>query len=211
MTCDHLGYTLFEKFSFLNYIGRIAFPLFAFQCTQGYIHTKDFKKHIRKLFIFALISQIPFMLFLSTITTDIFKLNVLFTFCFGLISIYIYEKQENKILGILYVLLLSVMAQLTNCDYGMYGVLLVFLFYLFKDNKKLMYLSAILITVFKYALNIFLNPSFTPRFILSAIFTCIPLIFINFYNKQQGPKLKYLFYIFYPTHLLILWAIHLFL
>lgn len=208
MSCDHLGYIIFENFSFLNYIGRIAFPLFAFQCVQGYLHTKDFKKHIRKLFIFALISQIPFMLFLSTFTTDIFRLNVLITFILGLLSIFIYDKHKNKKIAILYVLLLSVIAQFSNCDYGMYGVLLVFLFYIFKDNKKLMYLSVFLITSFKYLLNIALYPAFTQRFILSAIFTLLPLLFINFYNKKQGPKVKYLFYIFYPAHLIILWILH---
>lgn len=211
MASDHIGYTFLGNFSFLNLIGRIAFPLFAFQSVQGYLHTKNLKKHIKKLTIFAFISQIPFMLFLSTITTDIFKLNVLFTFILGLFSIYIYEKHKNKNVAILYVLLISIFAQLSNCDYGMYGVLLIFLFYLFKDNKNLMYISVILITIFKYAINIFLNSSFTPRFILSAIFTCIPLIFINFYNKKEGPKAKYLFYVFYPLHLMLLWIIHLFL
>lgn len=211
MASDHIGYTFLGDFSFFNYIGRIAFPLFAFQSVQGYLHTKDFKKHIKKLTIFAFISQIPFMLFLSTFTTDVFKLNVLFTFILGLLSIFIYNKIKNKKIAILYVLLFSVLAQFTNCDYGMYGVLLVFLFYFFKDNKKLMYLSVILLTIIKYVISIILYPVFIQRFILCIIFTCVSLIFINFYNKKEGPKEKYLFYIFYPAHLTILWIIHLFL
>ena len=41
MFIDHLGYTIFGKFSYLNYIGRISFPIFAFQISEGYIHTKN--------------------------------------------------------------------------------------------------------------------------------------------------------------------------
>ena len=56
MLSDHIGDSIIGKFSFLNLIGRIAFPIFAFQAVQGFIHTKDFKKHMRKLLIFACIS-----------------------------------------------------------------------------------------------------------------------------------------------------------
>ena len=41
MFCDHLGYALYSKFSGFNYIGRIAFPIFAFGISEGYKHTKS--------------------------------------------------------------------------------------------------------------------------------------------------------------------------
>ena len=44
MFIDHLGYTLYQKFSNFNYIGRIAFPIFAFQISEGYKHTHSKKK-----------------------------------------------------------------------------------------------------------------------------------------------------------------------
>ena len=211
MACDHIGYAFLGRFSFYNLVGRIAFPLFAFQSVQGYLHTKSFAKHIKKLLIFACISQIPFMLFLSTFSTDIFRLNVLFTFLLGMFSIYVYDKAKNKKVGILYTLLLAVIAEFVNCDYGMYGVLLIFAFYLFRNNKKIMYIAAALLTFIKYLINIIIVPSYTSRFLISFVFTCIPLIFIHFYNKKEGPKAKYLFYVFYPAHLFILWAVHMFI
>ena len=55
MLFDHVGDSIVGKFSFLNLIGRISFPIFAFQTVEGYIHTKNFKKHILKMFIFACI------------------------------------------------------------------------------------------------------------------------------------------------------------
>ena len=75
MIIDHLGYAIFGEFSFFNYIGRIAFPIFAFQISEGYIHTKNLKKYFLRLFLFAIISQIPFMLFHSIIS-DQFYLNI---------------------------------------------------------------------------------------------------------------------------------------
>ena len=84
MFIDHLGYTIFGKFSYLNYIGRISFPVFAFQISEGYIHTKNLKKYFLRLFLFAVISQIPFMLFHSIIS-DTFYLNIFFTLLLGLL------------------------------------------------------------------------------------------------------------------------------
>ena len=65
MFIDHLGYAVFNRFSPLNFIGRISFPIFAFQISEGYIHTKNVKKYLARLFIFSLISQIPFYLFIN--------------------------------------------------------------------------------------------------------------------------------------------------
>ena len=45
MFIDHLGYAIFNKFSFFNYIGRVAFPIFAFQISEGFHYTKNVKKY----------------------------------------------------------------------------------------------------------------------------------------------------------------------
>ena len=63
MFLDHISYPIFGGFSYLNLIGRIAFPIFAFQISEGFIHTKNVKKYMLRLLLFAFISQIPFQLF----------------------------------------------------------------------------------------------------------------------------------------------------
>ena len=78
MLTDHLGDSIFNYANFMNVIGRIAFPIFAFQISEGYIHTKNLKKYFLRLFVFALISQAPFMLFLSMFSSG-FTLNIFFT------------------------------------------------------------------------------------------------------------------------------------
>jgi len=93
MVFDHSGYLIFNgELSYFNYIGRLAFPIFAFQIAEGYIHTRNFKKYAMRLGIFALISQIPFFLFAHYVVGEGFVLNVLFTLFLGLAAIYAYDK-----------------------------------------------------------------------------------------------------------------------
>ncbi len=208
MLFDHVGDAIIGKFSFCNLIGRIAFPIFAFQAVQGYIYTKDFKKHMLKLFIFACISQIPFMLFLSTFTEEILTLNIFFTLFLGLLALFVYDKCKNKVLGFLFVILTSIIAYFIHVDYGTFGILLMFCFYFFKDKKGSMAITTIVLCFLRFVPDIIATPVLWYIYIQYAIFTALSLIFILFYNKNEGPKAKYFFYIFYPLHLLILYFLH---
>ena len=208
MLFDHVGDAIIGKFSFCNLIGRIAFPIFAFQAVQGYIYTKDFKKHMLKLFIFACISQIPFMLFLSTFTEEILTLNIFFTLFLGLLALFVYDKCKNKVLGFLFVILTSIIAYFIHVDYGTFGILLMFCFYFFKDKKGSMAITTIVLCFLSFVPDIIATPVLWYIYIQCAIFTALSLIFILFYNKNEGPKAKYFFYIFYPLHLLILYFLH---
>lgn len=149
MLCDHFGDAILKPFSFFNVLGRIAFPIFAFQLTEGYIHTKNLKKYFKRLIIFAIISQIPFMLFSSTFTSR-FSLNIFFTLFIGLFAIYIYDKSHNKFLGILVTIFLCALAQLIKTDYGAWGVCIIMIFYIFKDKKIWMCLLYLLSCLLKY-------------------------------------------------------------
>jgi len=221
MFLDHFGSIFFENFNLLNLFGRIAFPIFAFQISEAYIHTKNLKKYFFRLFIFALISQIPFYLFLrdagygvSTVT-----LNIFFTLLLGLICIILYDYFCNidltlpigktlkfnisKLFGILCICMIAMLSHVLNVDYGFWGVLVIFSFYLFKNNKLAMIFSFILLCIAKYATWSILY-GFNIVYLYSCIATSIPIIFISLYNGKQGPKIKYLLYLFYPLHLLLL-------
>ncbi len=133
MLCDHTGDAIIGHFSFLNLIGRIAFPIFAFQIVQGYMHTHNVKNYAFRLFSFACISQVPFMLFLS-IFYDTYYLNIFFTLLLGIICLYGYDKIKNKYLGILFAILICIVAHFIQVDYGAYGVIIIFLFYIFNKT-----------------------------------------------------------------------------
>lgn len=218
MIIDHFGDAYIKHISLMNLIGRIAFPIFAFQISEGYLHTKNLKKYFLRLFLFALISQIPFMLFYS-LYTDGLTLNIFFTLFIGLLAIFLYDKithfsfqsiKSEKIksffrylLGFLIVFLLGVLAQIYHLDYGFFGIAIIFLFYLFRNHKLIMVISFILACILKYGID-YLD-TFNLLYIGLTIFTILPIVFICLYNKKQGPKVKYLLYLFYPVHLLILY------
>lgn len=227
MLSDHVGDAIIGHFSILNLIGRIAFPIFAFQSVQGYMHTKNFKKYLFRLLVFAIVSQVPFNLFLSTFTKD-FALNIFFTFLFGLVSLFLYDKCKNKFIGLLAVIIISIIGELVKVDYGAFGILLIFNFYFFENefdklynipsielfNKNIsfkkffMTIISIMLCFIRYIPNIMESPLLITHYLKCWLFTSLSLIFILAYNQKQGSKLKYLFYIFYPLHLLILYFIN---
>lgn len=210
MIIDHLGYAIFGEFSFFNYIGRIAFPIFAFQISEGYIHTKDLKKYFLRLFLFAIISQIPFMLFHSIIS-DQFYLNIFFTLLLGLLSIYIYDKCKYKILGIFLAFIFASIAQITKCDYGFFGVSIILIFYIFKSDIIKADIFFIIATLLKYIIPCIKYNVFPHEYLYLFLGTSFPAIFLTLYNGKKGKNTKYLLYMFYPIHLILLYGIYLIL
>ena len=214
MLFDHTGYLIFNSSSFFNYIGRLAFPIFAFQIAEGYTHTKDLKKYVFRLFLCAIISQIPFMFFTKLIFNKII-INVLFTLLFGLFSIIIYDKY-NKYLGVLFAIIFAYFAKVFSFDYGIYGILVILLFYVFKGKPLFMAIAFIIATYLKYVFSIIpfgfntLFYVFTSFNSISIDFfaTSITIIPILLYNGKKGKDIKYFLYLFYPLHLLIISVIY---
>lgn len=205
MLFDHISYIIFGEFSIMNYIGRLAFPIFAFLIAEGYSHTSNLKKYFYRLFIFAIISQIPYMLFVSTFGGS-FVLNILFTLTLGLLTITVYEKANNKILGFIFVILSAIAAQLLHFDYGWFGISTIFIFHLFKKKKILASILFILVTFINYFYKFILF--LDTRYLFIILFVCLTLIPINLYNEKKGKNIKYFLYIFYPLHLILLYFLN---
>lgn len=206
MIFDHTGYLIFNKLSPLNYIGRLAFPIFAFEIGQGYTHTKNLKKYFLRLFIFALISQIPFQLFLKVLKSP-FSLNIFFTLFLGLLSIYTYNLcKKNKFISIISVVCISTIAELLNVDYGWYGIVVIFIFYILQNKKQLQNIAFIFTALGNYLVKI-ITYGFHIEYIYLFIFTCFSLFFINLYNGKKGKNIKFIFYLFYPLHLIIIYTL----
>ena len=83
---------------------------------------------------------------------------------------------------------LAVGAEALQLDYGMYGVISIVALYAFKKNKWYQLLIG--------AITFCWEPVAPIAFLLLA-----------FYNGERGRKIKYTFYIFYSTHLLVLYII----
>lgn len=176
-------------------IGRLAFPIFCFLITEGYYHTKNVRGYLVRLGIFALISEIPFDL-ASAGQLNFSYQNVFVTLFYGVLTIHlatlIIEKLGDKfwtrILQILVVLGLAYFNEIIGADYGMYGILFIFLIYIYRKDRNIQSMIIFFMGLYQMTAS------------LSAIL-------INKYNGQRGKQPKYFFYIFYPAHLLLLYFI----
>jgi len=188
-------------------IGRIAFPIYCFLLVEGYFHTRNVKKYLVRLFVFALISEIPFDLAFHKQLIYFGAQNVFFTLSLGLLLVWaidlssakesLYEQRLIRLITALFVL---GCAYYFNVDYNVYGILLVYLFYLtHKSIAKSVYVAV--------GFNLFLG-------LLNGnvqFFGILSGLFILLYNGKKGVSLKYFFYIVYPVHLLVFYIIHQFI
>ena len=224
MLLDHLWGTIIPGNQWMTLIGRMAFPIFAFLIVEGFFHTSDLKKYMKRLFIFGLISEIPFNLIYTGSIIFTFHQNVMFTLLLGLLIINEIDKLKNtkeikkKIIPILKIFLFLLISIIGFVDYGVTGVLTIVVFYLFRGFKlawigQLISLILLYIVFFEgqsVILNIFNHEYFLP---LQSI-GILSLIFIWLYNGEKGKNnklIKYLFYSFYPVHMLVIYLIYYFI
>ncbi len=237
MTIDHVGAAIgttyvngnlylsglipLNVYNILRGIGRIAFPIYCYLIVEGYYHTRSVKKYVLRLFIFSLISQVPFSLAFLKNATNFSDLNVYFTLMFGLICVYLADEARKKYkecketgasavtytVGVpIAIILIMIISMIISTDYSAFGIMLILLFYLFrtdeskpltdKENAKKfiwLFISIAAITVV-----------FSNTVELLGLFAMLP---IGFHNHKKGPSMKYVFYAYYPVHLLVLYGI----
>ncbi len=211
MVIDHVGLFFFPQHHILRIIGRISFPLFAWMIANGAYHTNNIEQYLQRLFLLALLSQIPFTLANQIIGSPLFYLNVVFTLFLGLLAIYLIKKTNSAFLWILTTLSCGILANIIHSDYGAAGVFSVVAFYIFYKNKPM--------TILTQTILLFIIPAgillaeMSQRINLSTyymdsssekigLFALLPILL---YNNKEGPKMKQLFYIFYPLQYILIY------
>ena len=187
-------------------IGRSAFIIFAFLLVEGYFHTKNLKKFLIRLFILAVISEAPFDYMCGKLNSkEFFDIqNVVFLFFIGLIMIYVLEflqktyYERSQLSFYLFSGLVCAFgctaALVLKVDYGIIGMLLIFVFYYFRNGgRKLVAAVAVWSVV-----CIFLEHQLE----WAGLIALIPIV--KLYNGTRGKGLKWFFYVFYPLHLLLI-------
>lgn len=206
MLLDHIGAILYPDLIILRIIGRIAFPLFAFLIVEGYFHTKNINKYLIRLGIFALISEIPFDRAFKGAWLEFSYQNVFFTLFIGLFAIYVYDKtkSKNNTLAVIYLIGFMILSIFIQSDYDVFGILTIFGLYKFRKQGTL-------VASWLFIVNgamVLLATNYYGQFTLQSmtqIFAVGSLPIILLYNGKKGFNIKYLFYLFYPAHLLFLW------
>ena len=230
MLIDHIAYswnfdvTAMDVYLLMRIIGRVAFPIFAFMIAMGARFTHDIRKYLLRLLVFALISEIPFDLAFGFAgpgkPVEFTHQNVYFTLLFGLLSLYALQVFQRKwrfgaVPAVAVLLLMMAAALLLRTDYDATGVLCIFLFYVGADKENSVrvptFIAALIapaisfsLELSPFSLNVGLN-----RLELFALFALAPILL---YNGNKGVKMnRFIYYAFYPGHLLLLYLIKVFL
>lgn len=190
MLIDHTGRVLFPGQTWMVCLGRLAFPIFAFQTAEGYRHTHDFRRYCLRLAVFALISEIPFDLMVFGEFIYPGHQNVMFTLLLGLIACRLYDSRNGWA-----ALLVIPAAALLQTDYGAVGVMTVLLFHGFREQKLTQLLLLVILNAFGF--GAFSIQTF-------AALAWIPISLYRGEKGRSGKWLQYGSYVFYPLHMLIL-------
>lgn len=217
MLCDHMWATVLPDIGWISNLGRLAFPIFAFQIVEGFYQTHDRKKYIRRMLVFALISEIPFDLMTSGVWFYPFHQNVMVTFLIGLLMLSWMERVRGTLWKYLLVsavcaALSIVLGSIVMADYFQFGLLTVLLFYWTRNWKYgwviqlagMIWIHGIYMGSLELTMHLFGQTFVIPQQGL-AVLSLIP---IWMYNGKQGyhsKPVQYACYAFYPVHMLILY------
>lgn len=214
MLMDHIGFLFFPDQIQWRMIGRLAMPIFAFGIARGAWYTSSMKRYMKKILMFALISQLPFWWMEQMAYGGSFfslHFNIGFTFLAALIIINLIKRAANKKrsleIGEFFVVgILLASADLLQFDYGSYGILVVLLCYMVVCSKQRMWILWIGYTVLTY-LNYLSSMS---MFLLQEV----GILAFGVIFALQGVSEKRMgrfFYIFYPVHMIVLCMIKVYL
>ncbi|MCK4243534.1 hypothetical protein KAX03_01525 [Candidatus Bathyarchaeota archaeon] len=194
MTIDHLGAILFIDNIVFRIIGRTSFPIFSYLIVLGVESTRNVKNYLFRLLLFALISQVPFYLALGREPFEYF--NIFFTLFFGVLFL----------IDELMILLPVCLSFFIYFDYGLYGIAMIYCMKVLKENTK----AGIVLFVLLSAFSMLISP--TQAFSLFAL----PILLLHkhgflkiereIYGNNTYPTWrKYLFYVYYPLHLTMIY------
>ena len=210
MTVDHVGVLMFPEVDVFRIIGRVAMPIFAFMIAEGCVYSRHRIKYFALVFGLGLICVVGYL-----IAEKELMLNILITFSFSIATIYaidyalLKKRTSAYLLPVLAVLLSAFinfgLPQITGnilweVDYGFFGTMLPVAVYLFKDFRlKLVSVSLMLTVIALYYGDV-----------QWWAFIAVPILAL--YDGTRGKfNLKYLFYIYYPLHLVVIYGIYYFM
>ncbi len=194
------GQWLYVLQRLMRMIGRPSFLLYSFLLVEGFVHTRSRKRYALQMFLFALLSEIPFDLAASNHWFYLGYQNVFFEFLIGLVVLAGMEKAQirgetplaveaGKILS---VALGCMAAVLINADYDYIGIIIIAAFYEFHESRSKRSLAAAVLGGLE---TLDLNYG-------AGALAAIPVWLYN--GKRGNQRFKYLFYWFYPVHLVVL-------
>ena len=220
MTIDHGADLLYPGFPLeagaivLHFIGRITAPIMWFFICEGYHYTKDAKKYMMRLGVFALISHFAycfcFGISLNPFTGSIFnRTSVMYPLFIAVVVLYLEDNWKADIWllkrGVITILILSTFP----ADWSCIAVLAILWMYDKRGNLEKQMIG-MLGWVAVYGIVSFLFVSKVYAIELVGVLTVYPIL--KLYNGTRGNArfMKWIFYIYYPLHLFIIGLIRIY-
>lgn len=207
MTIDHIGVILYPSIDFLRIIGRISMPIFAYLIAEGCKYTRNKLKHFLTVFILGALCQVVFF-----VAENSLEMGILIVFSFSILTIYALQYAIERKKWFYYILPTLAVGLAFFCnyalaeilgttklvfDYGIAGMMLPVFIFAFNDKWiKLLVTAVALIPVCLVDWNL-------------QWYCYLALIPLALYNGKRGKyNIKYLFYLYYPAHLVALYLIN---
>jgi hypothetical protein len=220
MTIDHTATIFFPRYSLdipvllMHIIGRLTAPIMMFFIVEGYHYTKNLKKYLLRLFVFAIISHFAYATafgksFIPFRETIFDQTSVLWAFGLGLLALAVYKSEILKNWQKIIINFISIWAAFP-ADWSSPAVLAIIYMGRNRGHFKRQMLSLIIcIAIYSVIYFIFVNNVY--GLIQMLVVLAIPILYQ--YNGQRGTwkGMKWFFYIYYVAHLFILGIIRIFL
>lgn len=212
MTVDHIADLLFPGFPaepipvVLHIIGRLTAPIMWFFICEGFFYTKNLKKYLIRMFSFAILSHFAYCFafginYLPYSTGDIFnQTSVIWTLAWALAALWVVNGKHNLKNWQRYVILILICMISFSADWSCIAVMAVIAMYSNRGNLEKQ-IKSMMVWVFLYAVVSFLFVNKVYGVI--TIFAFLVYFSLRYYNGEKGRVswMKWLFYIYYPAHL----------
>lgn len=191
-----------------GYLGQLAAPIFFYLIVEGFFHTKDRKKYLSRIIYSAILMSYIDIKF--RVHNNIFYSLALSIML--MMSIEALELTKNKISFrgfkiIIGIILICIVYILTEAS--IYGLLMTLIFYYLRNNKRCMFICYTLLSLIPLIAASFLDTDFLDAILKwdyqwMMIFGIIPILLYNGKLGVNNKYAKWIFYILYPLHLIIL-------
>ncbi|MDE6834499.1 MAG: conjugal transfer protein TraX [Ruminococcus sp.] len=211
MLIDHIAYLFVTPFSplycIMRFIGRTTAPLMCFFISEGYHYTRNLKKYFQRMGVFAVISHFTF-----AFCFDSDKSSMITTLFLSLFAVHVVNTDKiKKEFTLPIILFICTVAE--RCDWGSEAVIYTLAFELARNNRKNQLIAyGLTASIFKICPLIVMVINdiscFSSYWYRLGILLPIPLLLLYNGEKGGGKYTKWVFYVFYPAHLLLLGVIH---
>ena len=223
MLIDHSGKMLFPQYPIMRVIGRIAFPIYAYCIAVGCVYTHDALRYFKRIVLLALISQPIYAVALAHTTNAMYAYSfaeqpvraaiqfyveswshpsILLTLAFGILLIWCLREKQMLLFFAVGLFCYQIQGKL---DYGFKGLMLMLLFYATcpKWFLALPVMAAYMIwwgrlgggySLFgvTFGIQMFMLPALLP---------------ILLHTHSRIRINKWVFYLYYPAHLILIYLL----